>query len=67
MNVTYNNKPAIMSRNGQVVLGDTGGLMFRFIALDIENNELYGTESVNIKSVSTEIITEIQTDFNALK
>ena len=67
MNVTYNNKPAIMQRNGRLVLGDTGGLRFQFTALDIENNELYGTESVNIKSVSTEIITEIPTDFNALK
>ena len=54
MNVTYNNKPAIMSRNGQVVLGDAGGLIFQFTALDIDGNELGATEQIKVETVSTE-------------
>ena len=63
MNVTYNNKPAIMSRNGQVVLGDTGGPMFQFIALDIDDNELGATEQIKVETVSTETTTEVQATF----
>lgn len=63
MNVTYNNKPAIMSRNGQVVLGDTGGPMFQFIALDLDGNELGATEQIKVESVSTETTTEVQATF----
>ena len=60
MNITYNNKPAIMRRNGQVVLGDAGGLIFKFIAIDINGNELGATEQIKIESVSTETTTEVQ-------
>ena len=63
MNVTYNNKPAIMSRNGRLVLGNTGGLTFRFTALDINGNELGATEQIKIESVSTETATEVQATF----
>lgn len=63
MNVTYNNKPAIMRRNGQVVLGDTGGITFQFIAIDINGNELGATEQIKIESVSTETTTEVQATF----
>ena len=63
MNVTYNNKPAIMSRNGRLVLGDAGGLMFQFIALDIDSNELGATEQIKIESVPTETVTEVQATF----
>ena len=63
MNVTYNNKPAIMSRNGRLVLGDTGGLTFQFTALDIDSNELGATEQIKIESVSTETVTEVQETF----
>ena len=63
MNVTYNNKPAIMSRNGRVVLGDAGGLIFKFIAIDLDGNELGATEQIKVESVSTEITTEVQAEF----
>ena len=63
MNVTYNNKPAIMSRNGKVVLGDTGGLIFQFIAIDLDDNELGATEQIKVESVSTETVTEVQAIF----
>ena len=63
MNVTYNNKPAIMQRNGQVVLGDTGGLIFQFIAIDTDGNELGATEQIKIETVSTETVTEVQAIF----
>ena len=65
MNVTYNNKPAIMSRNGRVVLGDVGGLIFKFIALDINGNELGATEQIKVERVSTETVTEAQATFVA--
>ena len=63
MNVTYNNKPAIMSRNGRLVLGDVGGLIFKFIAIDLDANELGATEQIKIESVSTETTTEVQATF----
>ena len=63
MNVTYNSKPAIMRRNGQVVLGDVGGITFQFIAIDINGNELGGTEQIKVESVSTETVTEVQATF----
>ena len=63
MNVTYNNKPAIMRRNGQVVLGDTGGITFQFIAIDLDGNELGATEQIKVESVSTETTTEVQATF----
>ena len=63
MNVTYNNKPAIMSRNGRLVLGDVGGITFQFIALDIGGNELGATEQIKVESVSTETVTEVQATF----
>ena len=63
MNVTYNNKPAIMRRNGQVVLGDVGGITFQFIALDINGNELGATEQIKVESASTETVTEVQATF----
>lgn len=63
MNVTYNNKPAIMRRNGRVVLGDTGGITFQFIAIDINGNELGATEQIKVESVSTETVTEVQATF----
>ena len=63
MNVTYNNKPAIMRRNGQVVLGDAGGITFQFIAIDINGNELGATEQIKVESVSTETTTEVQATF----
>ena len=63
MNVTYNNKPAIMRRNGQVVLGDTGGITFQFIAVDLDGNELGATEQIKVESVSTETTTEVQATF----
>ena len=63
MNVTYNNKPAIMQRNGQVVLGDTGGLIFQFIAIDTDGNKLGATEQIKIETVSTETVTEVQAIF----
>ena len=63
MNVTYNNKPAIMRRNGQVVLGDVGGITFQFIAIDLDGNELGATETINVESVSTETVTEVQATF----
>ena len=65
MNVTYNNKPAIMRRNGQVVLGDVGGMTFQFIAIDINGNELGATEQIKVESVSTETVTEVQATFFA--
>ena len=65
MNVTYNNKPAIMRRNGQVVLGDVGGITFQFIAIDINGNELGATEQIKVESVSTETVTEVQATFVA--
>ena len=65
MNVTYNNKPAIMRRNGQVVLGDVGGITFQFIALDLDGNELGATEQIKVESVSTETVTEVQATFVA--
>ena len=65
MNITYNNKPAIMSRNGRLVLGDTGGLTFQFIALDIGDNELGATGQIKVESVSTETVTEVQATFLA--
>lgn len=63
MNVTYNNKPAIMRRNGQVVLGDVGGITFQFIAIDINGNELGATEQITVENVSTETTTEVQATF----
>ena len=63
MNVTYNNKPAIMSRNGRVVLGDAGGLIFKFIAVDLDGNELGATEQIKVETVSTETVTEVQAIF----
>ena len=63
MNVTYNNKPAIMRRNGQVVLGDVGGITFQFIAIDLDGNELGATELIKVESVSTETVTEVQAEF----
>lgn len=63
MNVTYNNKPAIMRRNGQVVLGDVGGITFQFIAIDINGNELGATEQIKVENVSTETVTEVQATF----
>ena len=63
MNVTYNNKPAIMSRNGRLVLGDTGGITFQFIALDTDGNELGATELIKVENVSTETVTEVQATF----
>ena len=63
MNVTYNNKPAIMSRNGRLVLGDAGGLIFKFIAIDLDGNELGATEQIKVESVSTETVTEVQATF----
>ena len=63
MNVTYNNKPAIMRRNGRLVLGDVGGITFQFIALDINGNELGATEQIKVESVSTETVTEVQAIF----
>ena len=63
MNVTYNNKPAIMRRNGRLVLGDVGGITFQFIALDIGGNELGATEQIKVESVSTETVTEVQAIF----
>lgn len=65
MNVTYNNKPAIMRRNGRVVLGDAGGITFQFIAVDLNENELGATEQIKIESVSTETVTEVQATFVA--
>ena len=65
MNVTYNNKPAIMRRNGQVVLGDVGGLIFKFIAIDLDGNELGVTETIKVETVSTETTTEVQATFVA--
>ena len=52
-----------MRRNGKVVLGDTGGITFQFIAVDIDGNELGATEPIKIESVSTETITEVQAIF----
>ena len=63
MNVTYNNKPAIMRRNGRLVLGDAGGITFQFIALDLDGNELGTTEQIKVESVSTETVTEVQAIF----
>lgn len=63
MNVTYNNKPAIMRRNGRVVLGDTGGITFQFIAIDLDGNELGATEQIKVETVSTETVTEVQATF----
>ena len=63
MNVTYNNKPAIMRRNGRLVLGDTGGITFQFIAVDLDGNELGATEQIKVESVSTETVTEVQAIF----
>lgn len=63
MNVTYNNKPAIMSRNGRLVLGDAGGITFQFIAIDLDDNELGATEQIKVESVSTETTTEVQATF----
>lgn len=63
MNVTYNNKPAIMRRNGRLVLGDAGGITFQFIALDLNDNELGATEQLKVESVSTETVTEVQAIF----
>ena len=63
MNVTYNNKPAIMRRNCQVVFGDVGGITFQFIAIDLDGNELGATEQIKIESVSTETVTEVQATF----
>lgn len=63
MNVTYNNKPAIMRRNGRLVLGDVGGITFQFITLDLDGNELGATEQITVESVSTETVTEIQATF----
>lgn len=65
MNVTYNNKPAIMRRNGRLVLGDVGGITFQFIALDLDGNELGATEQIKVESVSTETTTEVQATFVA--
>ena len=63
MNVTYNNKPAIMRRNGRLVLGDTGGITFQFIAIDLDGNELGATEQIKVENVSTETVTEVQATF----
>ena len=63
MNVTYNNKPAIMRRNGRLVLGDVGGITFQFIAIDLDGNELGATELIKVESVSTETVTEVQAIF----
>ena len=63
MNVTYNNKPAIMRRNGRLVLGDVGGITFQFIAIDLDGNELGATEQIKVESVSTETTTEVQETF----
>lgn len=63
MNVTYNNKPAIMRRNGRLVLGDAGGITFQFIAIDLDGNELGATEQIKVESVSTETVTEVQATF----
>ena len=63
MNVTYNNKPAIMRRNGRLVLGDAGGITFQFIAIDIDGNELGATEQIKVENVSTETVTEVQATF----
>lgn len=63
MNVTYNNKPAIMRRNGRLVLGDAGGITFQFIAIDLDGNELGATEQIKVESVSTETTTEVQATF----
>lgn len=63
MNVTYNNKPAIMRRNGRLVLGDVGGITFQFIAIDLDGNELGATEQIKVESVSTETTTEVQATF----
>ena len=63
MNVSYNNKPAIMRRNGRLVLGDVGGITFQFIALDLDGNELGATEQIKVETVSTETITEVQATF----
>ena len=60
MNVSYNNKPAIMRRNGQVVLGDVGGITFQFIAVDLDGNELGATEQIKVENVSTETVTEVE-------
>ena len=65
MNVTYNNKPAIMRRNGRLVLGDVGGITFQFIAIDINGNELGTTEQIKVENVSTETVTEVQATFVA--
>ena len=65
MNVTYNNKPAIMRRNGRLVLGDTGGITFQFIAVDLDGNELGATEQIKVENVSTETVTEVQATFFA--
>ena len=63
MNVTYNNKPAIMSRNGRLVLGDAGGITFQFIAIGLDGNELGATEQIKVESVSTGTTTEVQATF----
>ena len=52
-----------MRRNGQVVLGDVGGITFQFIALDIGGNELGAAEQIKVESVSTETVTEVQATF----
>ena len=65
MNVTYNSKPAIMRRNGRLVLGDVGGITFQFIALDLDGNELGATEQIKVETVSTETVTEVQATFVA--
>ena len=59
MNVTYNNKPAIMSRNGRVVLGDVGGLIFKFIAVDSEGIKLLSTDTIKV-TPSVDTVTEIE-------
>lgn len=65
MNVTYNKKPAIVRRNGQVLLVDVGANTFQFIAIDIDGNELGATEQIKVRSVSTETVTEVQATFTA--
>ena len=45
MNVTYNNKAAIMRRNGQVVLGDIGGITFQFIAIDLDAHKHFANNN----------------------
>ena len=65
MNVTYNNKPAIMRRNGRLVLGNAGGITFQFTALDLNTNELGATDQIKVESVSTETVTEVQAIFIA--